>query len=127
NKCMCTRVTARIRGTREDPNEDIVERYIRINVPLKNRGNISDPTSPLRNQFVYHLSPSCKKCDPYEDGVVTATETNIYPEQGVPQSCRDYCPELDRNKCYRVLVPPGYTGETKMVQNALTPDACYPD
>nr|AAC12908.1 immunogloblin joining (J) chain [earthwarms, Peptide Partial, 104 aa] [earthworms] len=104
--------------------EDIVQRYIRINVPLKNRGNISDPTSPIRNQFVTHLSNSFRRCDPYEDEVVTATQTNICtPDQGVPQYCRDY----DRNKCYTVLVPLGTTGETKMVQNALTPDNCYPD
>lgn len=30
NKCMCARVTSRIIQSSEDPNEDIVERNIRI-------------------------------------------------------------------------------------------------
>lgn len=30
NKCMCARVTSRIIPSSEDPNEDIVERNIRI-------------------------------------------------------------------------------------------------
>ncbi|XP_021067026.1 immunoglobulin J chain [Mus pahari] len=128
NKCMCTRVTSRIIRSTEDPNEDIVERNIRIVVPLNNRENISDPNSPLRRNFVYHLSDICKKCDPVEveleDQVVTATQSNICNEDsGVPETCYMY----DRNKCYTTMVPLMYHGETKMVQAALTPDSCYPD
>lgn len=106
----------------------IVERSIRIVVPLNNRENISDPTSPVRTNFVYHLSDVCKKCDPVEveleDQVVTATQSTICSEDsGVPETCYMY----DRNKCYTAMVPLRYHGETKMVQAALTPDSCYPD
>lgn len=128
NKCMCTRVTSRIIPSAEDPNEDIVERNIRIVVPLNNRENISDPTSPLRTRFVYHLSDICKKCDPVEvelgDQIVTATQSNICNEDSaVPETCYTY----DRNKCYTNMVPLTYHGETKMVESALTPDSCYRD
>uniref|UniRef100_A0ABK0LJG6 Joining chain of multimeric IgA and IgM n=1 Tax=Rattus norvegicus TaxID=10116 RepID=A0ABK0LJG6_RAT len=106
NKCMCTRITSRIIPSPEDPNEDIVERSIRIVVPLNNRENISDPTSPVRTNFVYHLSDVCKKCDPVEveleDQVVTATQSNICSgDSGVPETCYMY----DRNKCYTAMVP----------------------
>ncbi|GAB1289812.1 Immunoglobulin J chain [Apodemus speciosus] len=99
-----------------------------LDVPLNNRENISDPNSPLRRNFVYHLSDVCKKCDPVEveleDQVVTASQSNICSEDsGVPETCYMY----DRNKCYTTMVPLTYRGETKMVQAALTPDSCYPD
>ncbi|XP_008827577.1 immunoglobulin J chain isoform X2 [Nannospalax galili] len=128
NKCMCTRVTSRIIPSPEDPNEDIVERNIRIIVPLNNRENISDPTSPLRTKFVYHLSDLCKKCDPVEveldNQVVTATQSNLCDEDS---AATETCYAYDRNKCYTTLVPLTYGGETKMVEAALTPDSCYPD
>lgn len=128
NKCMCARVTSRIIQSSEDPNEDIVERNIRIVVPLNSRENISDPTSPLRTKFVYHLSDLCKKCDPVEveldNQVVTASQSTICNEDSaVPETCYMY----DRNKCYVNMVPLMYHGETKMVTSALTPDSCYSD
>lgn len=128
NKCKCARVTSRIIPSPEDPNEDIVERHIRIIVPLNNRENISDPTSPLRTKFVYHLSDLCKKCDPteveLENQIVTASQSNLCDEDSaVEETCYMY----DRNKCYTALVPLMYGGETKMVETALTPDSCYPD
>ncbi|XP_020016660.1 immunoglobulin J chain isoform X1 [Castor canadensis] len=127
NKCKCARVTSRIIRSTEDPNEDIVERNIRIIVPLNSRENISDPTSPLRTKFVYHLSDLCKKCDPTEveldNQVVTATQSNICDEDSATETCYTY----DRNKCYTTMVPLTYNGETKMVRTALTPDSCYPD
>lgn len=128
NKCMCARVTSRIIPSSEDPNEDIVERNIRIVVPLNSRENISDPTSPVRTKFVYHLSDLCKKCDPVEveldNQVVTASQSTICNEDSaVPETCYMY----DRNKCYVNMVPLTYRGETKMVTSALTPDSCYAD
>ncbi|XP_011782506.1 PREDICTED: immunoglobulin J chain isoform X1 [Colobus angolensis palliatus] len=127
NKCKCARITSRIIRSSEDPNEDIVERNIRIIVPLNNRENISDPTSPLRTKFVYHLSDLCKKCDPTEveldNQIVTATQSNICDEDSATETCYTY----DRNKCYTAVVPLTYGGETKMVETALTPDSCYPD
>ncbi|MBZ3879379.1 Immunoglobulin J chain [Sciurus carolinensis] len=100
NKCKCARVTTRIIRSTEDPNEDIVERNIRI---------------------------ICKKCDPVEveldNQVVTATQSNICDEDSATETCYTY----DRNKCYTAMVPLTYGGETKMVQTALTPDSCYPD
>uniref|UniRef100_A0A5F7ZGW2 Joining chain of multimeric IgA and IgM n=1 Tax=Macaca mulatta TaxID=9544 RepID=A0A5F7ZGW2_MACMU len=108
NKCKCARITSRIIRSSEDPNEDIVERNIRIIVPLNNRENISDPTSPLRTKFVYHLSDLCKKCDPTEveldNQIVTATQSNICDEDSATETCYTY----DRNKCYTAVVPLTY-------------------
>ncbi|XP_045388380.1 immunoglobulin J chain [Lemur catta] len=127
NKCKCARITSRIIQS-EDPNEeDIVERNIRIIVPLNSRENISDPTSPLRTKFEYHLSDLCKKCDPVEveleNQIVTATQSNICDEDSAAETCYTY----DRNKCYTAVVPLTYGGVTRMVETALTPDSCYPD
>lgn len=125
NKCKCARITSRIIPSPDDPNEDIVERNIRIIVPLNNRENISDPTSPVRTKFVYHLSDLCKKCDPVEveldNQVVIASQSNFCDED--TETCYTY----DRNKCYTNRVPIMYGGQTKMVETALTPDSCYPD
>uniref|UniRef100_A0A8D0VP72 Joining chain of multimeric IgA and IgM n=2 Tax=Sus scrofa TaxID=9823 RepID=A0A8D0VP72_PIG len=125
NKCKCARITSRIIRSAEDPSQDIVERNIRIIVPLNNRENISDPTSPLRTNFVYHLSDLCKKCDLTEveldNQIVTATQSNLCDDD--IETCYAY----DRNKCYTNTVPFTYDGQTKMVQTALTPDSCYPD
>ncbi|XP_044080581.1 immunoglobulin J chain [Neovison vison] len=125
NKCQCARITSRIIPSPEDPNEDIIERNIRIIVPLNNRENISDPTSPVRTNFVYHLSDLCKKCDPVEveldNQIVIASQSNLCDEDS--ETCYTY----DRNKCYTHWVPFTYHGQTKMVQTALTPDSCYPD
>ncbi|KAB1282619.1 Immunoglobulin J chain [Camelus dromedarius] len=132
NKCKCARITSRIIPSPEDPSQDIVERNIRImyvdrliSVPLNNRENISDPTSPLRTKFEYHLSDLCKKCDLTEvelgNRVVTATQSNLCDDD--IETCYTY----DRNKCYTNKVPFTYDGETKMVETALTPDSCYPD
>uniref|UniRef100_A0AC11EKZ2 Joining chain of multimeric IgA and IgM n=1 Tax=Ovis aries TaxID=9940 RepID=A0AC11EKZ2_SHEEP len=109
----------------EDPSQDIVERNIRIIVPLNSRENISDPTSPMRTKFVYHLSDLCKKCDTreveLEDQVVTASQSNICDRD--TETCYTY----DRNKCYTNRVKLNYRGQTKLVETALTPDSCYPD
>ncbi|KAI5775684.1 unnamed protein product [Gulo gulo] len=125
NKCQCARITSRIIPSPEDPNEDIIERNIRIVVPLNNRENISDPTSPVRTNFVYHLSDLCKKCDPVEveldNQIVIASQSNLCDEDS--ETCYTY----DRNKCYTNWVPFTYGGQTKMVETALTPDSCYPD
>uniref|UniRef100_A0A9L0KHL3 Joining chain of multimeric IgA and IgM n=1 Tax=Equus asinus TaxID=9793 RepID=A0A9L0KHL3_EQUAS len=125
NKCKCVRVTSRIIPSPENPNEDILERHIRIIIPVNSRENISDPTSPVRTKFVYHLSDLCKKCDPVEveldNQVVTASQSNICDEDS--ETCYAY----DRNKCYTNRVPLTYGGQTKIVETALTPDSCYPD
>lgn len=94
-------------------------------VPLNSRENISDPTSPMRTKFVYHLSDLCKKCDTreveLEDQVVTASQSNICDRD--TETCYTY----DRNKCYTNRVKLNYRGQTKLVETALTPDSCYPD
>ncbi|XP_049645881.1 immunoglobulin J chain [Suncus etruscus] len=124
NKCQCVRVSSRIIPSPEDPSEDIVERSIRITIPMNNRENISDPTSPVRTKFVYHLADVCKKCDPVEvevdDQVVTASQSNICEES---ETCYTY----DRNKCYTNRVPLIFGGKTTVVEAALTPDSCYSD
>uniref|UniRef100_A0A452QYN5 Joining chain of multimeric IgA and IgM n=1 Tax=Ursus americanus TaxID=9643 RepID=A0A452QYN5_URSAM len=98
NKCQCARITSRIIPSPEDPNEDIVERNIRI---------------------------ICKKCDPVEvelgNQIVIASQSNLCDEDS--ETCYTY----DRNKCYTNRVPFTYGGQTRMVETALTPDSCYPD
>lgn len=124
DKCKCVRVTSRIIRSENGAAEDIVERNIRITVPLYSRENISDPTSPVRTQFVYHLSDFCKKCDPTEvelDNQIFTTSQSTMCEE--PETCYTY----DRNKCYTTKVPFSYGGKTVMVESALTPDSCYPD
>lgn len=75
-----------------------VKRNIRIDVPLNNRENISDPILLLRTKFVYHLPNLCEKGDPSEvklnNQVVTVTQSNIFDEDN--ENCYAY----DRNKCY---------------------------
>ncbi|XP_004477603.1 immunoglobulin J chain [Dasypus novemcinctus] len=126
NKCKCAQITSRIIRSEEDPSQDIVERNIRIIIPLNSRENISDPTSPLRKTFVYHLSDLCKKCDPVEvelgNQVFTASQSNLCADED-----SDTCYAYDRNKCYTNRVPLIYDGKIKIVETALTPDSCYPD
>ncbi|XP_038615817.1 immunoglobulin J chain [Tachyglossus aculeatus] len=125
NKCKCTRVTSRFVPSKENPNVEVLERNIRIIIPLKTRQNVSDPTSPLRTRFVYELSKLCQKCDQTEveldHEVVTATQGS-----GCDQPSDD-CYTYDRNKCYMSTIPFTYGGETKMVNTVLTPESCYPD
>ncbi|XP_072261591.1 immunoglobulin J chain [Pyxicephalus adspersus] len=55
NKCKCIKVTSRFVPSKENPGEEILERNIRITVPLSSRMNISDPYSPIRTHFNYNL------------------------------------------------------------------------
>uniref|UniRef100_A0A8D0GQY2 Joining chain of multimeric IgA and IgM n=1 Tax=Sphenodon punctatus TaxID=8508 RepID=A0A8D0GQY2_SPHPU len=56
NKCKCATVTSKLIPSKDNPEEEVLERNIRITVPLLSRQNISDPTSPIRTKFVYRLS-----------------------------------------------------------------------
>ncbi|XP_029454400.1 immunoglobulin J chain-like [Rhinatrema bivittatum] len=123
NKCKCVTVTSRLVPSKDKPGEEVVERNIRIMVPLKSRENISDPTSPLRTKFVYRLSELCKKCDPDEielgGQIVMASQSN---------SCSDIdntCYTYNRNKCYTSDIRYKYGGQTKVMKAALTPESCY--
>uniref|UniRef100_A0A7M4EGT9 Joining chain of multimeric IgA and IgM n=1 Tax=Crocodylus porosus TaxID=8502 RepID=A0A7M4EGT9_CROPO len=124
NKCQCIRVTSKFVPSKDNPQEKILERNIRVIVPLKSRQNISDPTSPLRTTFVYRLSELCKKCDPTEvevgGQIVTAPSNNDC-------SNSDTCYTYDRNKCYTTTFPFVYGGQTKHIEAALTPASCYAD
>ncbi|KYO31924.1 immunoglobulin J chain [Alligator mississippiensis] len=124
NKCQCVRVTSKFVPSKDNPQEEILERNIRVIVPLKSRMNISDPTSPLRTTFVYRLSELCKKCDPTEielgGQIVTA-------QQSTDCSKSDTCYTYDRNKCYTTTFPFAYGGQTKNIEAALTPASCYAD
>ncbi|NWZ19354.1 IGJ protein, partial [Asarcornis scutulata] len=124
NKCKCTTVTSRLVPSKENPDEEILERNIRITVPLRSRQNISDPTSPLRTTFVYRMAELCKKCDPVE----VELGGEIYEAQqstscNEPETCYTY----NRDKCYTTTFPFVYHGETKYIQAALTPASCYAD
>ncbi|NXS06769.1 IGJ protein, partial [Neodrepanis coruscans] len=124
NKCQCVTMTSRLVPSQEDPNEEILERNIRIIVPLKARENISDPLSPLRTKFVYRISELCKNCNPVEielgGRIIQAQQGNSCDE---PQTCYTY----DREKCYTSPVPILFNGEVKHVPAALTPASCYSD
>ncbi|XP_075433831.1 immunoglobulin J chain [Ascaphus truei] len=122
NKCKCVKVTSKFVPSKENPNEEILERNIVIRVPIKSRMNISDPTSPLRTKFVYNLSKLCKKCDPVE--IEIGGETVIASQANCANS-DDTCYTYDRKKCYTRDVPFTYGGQTRIVKAALTPESCY--
>ncbi|NWH20309.1 IGJ protein, partial [Grus americana] len=122
NKCQCVTVTAKFVPSKENPDEKILERNIRILVPLKARENISDPTSPLRTTFVYRMTELCKKCDPVEvelGGEIYQAQQSTSCDE--PETCYTY----NRDKCYTTTFPFLYRGETKNVQAVLTPASCY--
>ncbi|NXQ62659.1 IGJ protein, partial [Anthoscopus minutus] len=121
NKCQCVTVTSKFVPSEENPDEEVLERNIRIIVPLNARENISDPLSPLRTTFVYRLSELCKNCDPIEidlGGTIQQAQQGNSCEE--PQTCYTY----DRNECYSSLVPVLYHGEVRQVPAALTPASC---
>ncbi|NXN80470.1 IGJ protein, partial [Bombycilla garrulus] len=122
NKCQCITVTSRFVPSKDNPDEEVLERNIRIIVPLKARENISDPLSPLRTTFVYRLSNLCKSCEPKEVEVGGA----IYLAQS-GNSCEDQqtCYTYDRNQCYTSPVPLLYHGEVREVPATLTPASCF--
>ncbi|NXI45507.1 IGJ protein, partial [Galbula dea] len=124
NKCQCVTVTSELVPSKENPEEKILQRNIRILVPLKARENISDPTSPLRTTFVYRMTELCKKCDPVEinlGGEIYQAQQSTSCDE--PETCYTY----NRDKCYTTTFPFLYQGETRNVQAALTPESCYPD
>ncbi|XP_066174390.1 immunoglobulin J chain [Sylvia atricapilla] len=122
NKCQCVTVTSKFVPSKENPDEEVLERNIRIIVPLKARENISDPLSPLRTTFVYRLSELCKNCEPREielGGAIHQAQQGNSCEE--PQTCYTY----DRNQCYSSPVPLLYHGEVRQVPAALTPASCF--
>ncbi|KAM6120304.1 immunoglobulin J chain [Pterocles gutturalis] len=124
NKCQCVTVTSKFVPSKEDPNEKILERNIRIIVPLKARENISDPTSPLRTKFVYRLTELCKKRDPVEvelGGEIYQAQQSTSSNE--PETCYTY----NRDECYTTTFPFLYRGTTTNVQAVLTPESCYTD
>ncbi|NWV61890.1 IGJ protein, partial [Malurus elegans] len=122
NKCQCVTVTSKFVPSKENPDEEVLTRNIRIIVPLKARENISDPLSPPRTTFVYRMSELCKNCEPVEidlgGAIVQAQQGNSCEE---PQTCYTY----DRNQCYTSPVPFLHHGEVTHIQAALTPDSCF--
>ncbi|NWW80473.1 IGJ protein, partial [Climacteris rufus] len=122
NKCQCVTVTSKFVPSEEDPEEKVLERNIRIIVPLKARENISDPLSPLRTTFVYRLSDLCRNCEPVEielGGAIHKAQQGNSCEEA--QTCYTY----DRNKCYSSPVSLLYHEEVRQVPAALTPASCY--
>uniref|UniRef100_A0A8B9QIE3 Joining chain of multimeric IgA and IgM n=1 Tax=Apteryx owenii TaxID=8824 RepID=A0A8B9QIE3_APTOW len=122
NKCKCATVTSKFVPSKENPGEEILERNIRLLVPLKSRENISDPTSPLRTTFVYRMSELCKKCDPVE--IELGGET-YNAQQSTSCDGTETCYTYNRDKCYTTTFPFVYRGETKILKAALTPASCY--
>ncbi|XP_077130072.1 immunoglobulin J chain-like [Ranitomeya variabilis] len=123
NQCKCIRVTSRFVPSKEDPKEEILERNIEITVPLSSRMNISDPTSPLRTEFVYNLLSLCKKCDPVEIDI--GGESVLVSQGSCNTPDEDSCYTYDRNKCYTTKVPFTLNGKTIMKEVSLNPESCY--
>ncbi|KFQ16758.1 Immunoglobulin J chain, partial [Merops nubicus] len=124
NKCQCVTVTSKFVPSKENPEEEILERNIRILVPLKARENISDPMSPLRTTFVYRMTELCKKCDPVEielGGETYQAQQSTSCDE--PETCYTY----NRDKCYTSTFPFRYQGEIRRVQAVLTPASCFAD
>ncbi|NXF36095.1 IGJ protein, partial [Nyctibius bracteatus] len=124
NKCQCVTVTSKFVPSKENPGEEILQRNIRILVPLKARENISDPLSPLRTKFVYRMTELCKKCDPVDielGGEIYQAQQSTSCNE--PETCYTY----NRDKCYTTTFPFHYQGETKNVKAVLTPASCYAD
>ncbi|KAM4809090.1 immunoglobulin J chain [Rhinophrynus dorsalis] len=122
DQCKCIKVTSKFVPSKENPEEEILERNIEIRVPLKSRENISDPTSPLRTKFVYSLLNSCKNCDPVE--IEIGGETVLASQANCVKS-DDTCYTYDRNKCYTRDIPFTIEGKTIMRKAALNPESCY--
>ncbi|XP_044159299.1 immunoglobulin J chain [Bufo gargarizans] len=123
NKCKCIKVTSRFVPSKEDPNVEILERNIKITIPLKSRVNISDPTSPLRTNFVYNLSNLCQKCDPVEIDI--GGEPFLVSQGSCSKSDADSCYAYDRSKCYTSEVPFKYDGNIIMRKVPLNSESCY--
>ncbi|KAG8593416.1 hypothetical protein GDO81_000821 [Engystomops pustulosus] len=123
NKCKCVKVTSRFVPSKEDPNEEILERNIQITIPLRSRMNISDPTSPLRTEFYYNLSNLCKKCDPVE--IEIGGELVLVTQDECSKHEDDSCYTYDRNKCYTTDVTFKIDGKTMMKRVPLNEDSCY--
>ncbi|KAM6205654.1 immunoglobulin J chain [Sarcoramphus papa] len=124
NKCQCVTVTSKFVPSKENPDEEILERNIRILVPLKARENISDPTSPLRTTFIYRMTELCKKCDPVEIELGGETyQAQQSTSCNEPETCYTY----NRDKCYTTTFPFFYHGEKTNVKAVLTPASCYAD
>lgn len=122
NKCQCVKMTSRFVPSKEDPEQEVLERNIRIIVPLTARENISDPSSPVRTRFVYKLSKLCKNCDQEEGNQkVPAGKSTMCNDPDVP------CYTYDRNRCYTSPSLFSHAGKTTTVETALNPDSCYPD
>ncbi|XP_069832851.1 immunoglobulin J chain [Dendropsophus ebraccatus] len=124
NKCKCVKISSKFVLSKEDPSMEILERNIQIMIPLSARRNISDPTSPIRRDFVYNLSKLCQKCDPVE------TEVGGVPFLVSQGSCskpdeEDSCYTYDRNKCYTSEVPFMVNGKKIMKQVPLNHESCY--
>ncbi|KAG8454280.1 hypothetical protein GDO86_000794 [Hymenochirus boettgeri] len=122
DQCQCVKVTSRFVPSKENPNEEILERNIEIKIPLKARVNISDPTSPLRTHFVYILSHLCKKSDPVE---IELGGQTVFASQANCQKPDDACYTYDRNKCYTRDIPFTINGKTEIRKAAITPESCY--
>uniref|UniRef100_A0A8C5LSZ7 Joining chain of multimeric IgA and IgM n=1 Tax=Leptobrachium leishanense TaxID=445787 RepID=A0A8C5LSZ7_9ANUR len=124
NKCKCIKVTSRFVPSEENPNEKVLERNIEIRIPLNSRTNISDPTSPLRTNFVYDLSKLCQKCNAEE---IYIGGEPVMAAQGTcsSDSSEDPCYTYNRNKCYTWGVPFTSKGKTIMKRAALNPESCY--
>ncbi|XP_070613002.1 immunoglobulin J chain [Erythrolamprus reginae] len=123
NKCQCIKITSKYVPDKENPGEKILERNIRIMVPLNARENISDPTSPLRTKFVYKIPKLCGKCNETprtEKGVTFGLDALCgHPDEP--------CYTYDRNKCYSAPALFSNRGKTSTIQTALTPESCYSD
>uniref|UniRef100_A0A8D0FJ79 Joining chain of multimeric IgA and IgM n=1 Tax=Strix occidentalis caurina TaxID=311401 RepID=A0A8D0FJ79_STROC len=97
NKCQCVTVTSKFVPSKENPDEEILERNIRI---------------------------LCKKCDPVE---IELGGEIYQAQQSTSCNEHETCYTYNRDKCYTTTFPFYYHGELKEVPAALTPTSCYAD
>uniref|UniRef100_A0A8C6ZDA2 Joining chain of multimeric IgA and IgM n=1 Tax=Nothoprocta perdicaria TaxID=30464 RepID=A0A8C6ZDA2_NOTPE len=95
NKCKCVTVTSKFVPSKENPEEEILERNIRI---------------------------ICKKCDPIE---IELGGEIYNAQQSTSCDDTETCYTYNRDKCYTTTFPFLYHGERKILQAALTPASCY--
>ncbi|XP_067324464.1 immunoglobulin J chain [Anolis sagrei] len=123
NKCQCVKVTSKFVASKDNPDNEVLVRNIRIVVPLTARENISDPTSPVRTKFVYRLSKLCGNCHSGDN----PEKGRRVGESGLCNDPQEPCYTYDRNKCYTAPCLFNNGGKTQTIETALTPESCYDD
>nr|AGT03499.1 immunoglobulin J chain [Protopterus dolloi] len=123
SKCKCVTVTSHLVPSPDDPAKEILVRNITIIVPLSNRENLSDPTSKVRNTFIYRLSDFCKTSEPKEitlNGYALNVSKQHEIDEKYPSS--DTCYTYEKGKCLYRNIHLDYGTEKKLIPAILNPE-----